>query len=78
MKGVVDIPLDNMVKEAGLNFVHDEYDDYIFRYKGKNVTAEADKKLEIIEEILQESIELSDGKKDKKEPDINYRAALRL
>merc|ERR1712142_282208 len=78
MKGVKDIPLDNMVKEAGLNFVEDEYGDYIFRYKGKNVTDEANIELESIEDILQKSIELSDRKKDRNEPDINYRAALRL
>merc|ERR1712142_1131678 len=78
MKGVKDIPLDNMVKEAGLNFVEDEYGDYMFRYKGKNVTDEANTELENIEDILQKSIELSDRKKAKNEPDINYRAALRL
>ena len=41
MKGVKDIPLDNMVKAAELNFIEDSYGDVIFRYKGNNVTEEA-------------------------------------
>ena len=78
MKHAKDIPLDNMVKEAGLNLVHDDYEDYIFRYKGKNVTDKASKASNNFEDILDKSVGTMERKVGKKEPDINYRAAFAL
>ena len=66
MKFAKDIPLDNMVKEAGLNLVHDDYEDYIFRYKGKNVTDEASKASNNFEDILDKSVGTMERKVEKK------------
>ena len=78
MKYVKDIPLDNMVQEAGLNIVHDGYEDIIVRYEGKNVTDEGLKEMERLETAIDKCVELCQRKIEKKEPDINFRAALRL
>ena len=78
MKDVKNIPLDNMVKEAGLDFISDTYEDYIFRYKGKNMTDDATKILEHLEGLLEKSVEMMEKKIEKKEPDINFRAGLTL
>eukprot|EP00091_Calanus_sinicus_P003143 TRINITY_DN13300_c0_g1_i1.p1 TRINITY_DN13300_c0_g1~~TRINITY_DN13300_c0_g1_i1.p1 ORF type:complete len:236 (-),score=46.90 TRINITY_DN13300_c0_g1_i1:622-1329(-) len=67
-----------MCKEAGLNYISDSYEDYIFRYKGKNVTDDADKILIHLEGLLEKSVGMMEKKIEKKEPDINYRAALKL
>ena len=78
MKGVKDIPLDNLVKAAGLNLIPDDYEDYIFRYKGKNVTDEVNNIYDHFDDILEESVKLMERKVEGKEPDINYRAAFAL
>ena len=78
MKFVKETPLDKMVKKAKLKFVADSYEDIIFRYRGKNVTDEANKELDYLETLFGKSVELMERKQAKREPDINYRAALRL
>eukprot|EP00092_Neocalanus_flemingeri_P015289 GFUD01016527.1.p1 GENE.GFUD01016527.1~~GFUD01016527.1.p1 ORF type:complete len:554 (+),score=141.96 GFUD01016527.1:120-1781(+) len=70
--------IEHYVKEAALNYSSDDFEDYVFRYKGKDVTEEADELYERFEEAIDRTIELSDRKWRNNEPDINYRVALAL
>jgi len=71
-------PIEDMVREAGLNFVDDDYSDFIFRYKGQNVTEEAMVAMDRLDHILDYTVNLADKKKQRGEPDVNFRVALRL
>lgn len=71
-------PVEEMVKDAQLEYVEDDYHDYIFRENGANVTEEADDIYEDFEEALTASITLSDLKKIFKQPDINFRAGFSI
>jgi len=71
-------PLDALVEEAGLEFVEDDFEDYIFRYEGQDVTAEADDAFDKVEPALDKASELAQRKYENGEPDVNYRVALML
>ena len=78
MKFAKEFPLDDMVKETGLNFVDDDYEDNIFRYKGQNATEVANLLFTKLDEILEHIVELKDQKIERNEPDLNFRAAFAL
>ena len=72
------ISLFNMVEDAGLNFISDNFEDYIYRYEGGNVTEDADKIYETLKPAIEKTVKLANRKLAKQEPDINYRAALSM
>ena len=78
MKKTETNPIELMVAEAKLNFVSDDYSDVIYRYKGQNVTEEYTEVYSRLESALEKVVELAKRKEERKEPDINFRAALAL
>jgi len=71
-------PLEKMINEANLNSVEDDYEDYIFRYQGKNVTSKANEAFDHLEKALSGAVKLAKKKIEKGEPDVNFRVALAL
>jgi len=71
-------PIEPLVRQAGLNFVSDDYSDLIFRYNGKNVTDEYHALYPEMEKAFEHALDLSNRKWANNEPDINFRAALAL
>jgi len=71
-------PIEDLVKKAGLKYTEDRYDDYTFRFKGKNVTAEANERQHSLEEALEFIKKLAKHKEANDEPDVNLRVGLAL
>jgi len=71
-------PLEKLITDANLNRVDDNYEDYIFRHEGKNVTTKANEAFAHLEKALNKAVELAKKKTLKDEPDINFRVALAL
>ncbi|XP_023344218.1 polyamine oxidase isoform X2 [Eurytemora carolleeae] len=70
--------VEEMCKSGGLNMIQDPYDDYIFRYEGKNVTAEANEGFERYEEALEHVRTIGERKEQYGEPDVNFRVGLSM
>ena len=71
-------PIEDMVRDANLEFVSDGYDDYIVREMGKDVTEEADEQYEHFAEAMNGTIQMALRKIEEQEPDVNFRVGLAL
>ena len=71
-------PIEDMVRDANLEFVSDGYGDYMFRENGKDVTEEADAQFEHLEEAINGTVQMALRKIEEHEPDVNYRVGLAL
>ena len=67
-----------MAEKAGLYTVRDDYEDYIFRFNGVNVTEEYDRIYSKLEKAEKESVQLARMKLNGKETDVTFRTAFRL
>ena len=87
-------PVEKLVLSSGLNYVEDNYEDIIFRYRGgiikpwnknidmlisgKNVTEEYHGVWTRLDEAKKVAVKIAERKLEKNEPDINFRSALAL
>ena len=86
-------PIELLVKDAKLNFIEDDYQDLIFRYRGKiigmmdllmfsfpgaNVTAEYNQLYSRLYKAVKSTVDVAKRKDEGNEPDISFRAALAL
>ena len=71
-------PLRRMIEEAGLNTVEDPYTDYIFRYRGYDVTNDYEKLYKKLERAEEEAIKLALNKIAHNESDVSFRTAFSL
>jgi len=71
-------PVEDAVRKAGLNVISDDYEDAIYRYKGMNVTDDADEAYERWDPAIEGAIKMGERKLNNNEPDVNFRVALAL
>ena len=71
-------PLRRMIENAGLNTVEDPYTDYIFRYKGLDVTSQYEKIYQNLSKAEEGAIDLASKKISQNESDVSFRTAFSL
>lgn len=71
-------PLRKMAEDAGLYTVVDDYEDYVFRFNGLDVTDDYDKIYSRLENAEEGAVNLAKMKIDRNESDVTFRTAFRL